>query len=509
MNRYFNTSGPNHPWEHYTLMRPKLIAKGKELVYKNRYFTIWAPRQTGKSTYFRLLAKELEKEGYNVCHINFENYKEASLDSFLNRLRDKIFESWSLDFYKLGLADIFNTFEKIENNKFVLIIDEVEGINPEYLGTFLHSIRNVYHSREQHSLKSVILVGVNNITGIIQDNASPFNITDELDVPYFTDEETKELLEQHERETEQLFDKKVKEKISEITANQPGLVNGFARKLVELCSGSKEITIQDYLTIEDWYLTEAIDKNVANIINKASQYRKFVEELLFVEKSIPFSIDRPAVRDLHINGLIKKDTKGNIEFWVPLYKKRLYNAFFPYCNGEVDRIVGRIPLYDIIIDEKNEFYLDKLIENYKEYIARRSFRPFREKDENGEYKSIPEAVMVYSFETYIQSFLQMIHSKSYRESHTSLGNTDLLLNIYGKEYLIEVKVYRYDKQFQEGKRQLAYYCKSLGLIEGVYLVFIPNDILYPERAKEGIEIIEGIAIKVFIVRYDEEKEFGR
>ena len=39
------------------------------------------------------------------------------------------------------------------------------------------------------------------------------------------------LLGQHETETGQLFDEKVKQKICQITANQPGLVNGFAQKL--------------------------------------------------------------------------------------------------------------------------------------------------------------------------------------------------------------------------------------------------------------------------------------
>ena len=96
----------------------------------------------------------------------------------------------------------------------------------------MHSIRNAYHSRENHCLKSVILVGVSNFVGVLSDNASPFNIADNLNVPYFTNQETFELLAQHEAETGQLFEKKVKQKISEITANQPGLVNVFAKKIV-------------------------------------------------------------------------------------------------------------------------------------------------------------------------------------------------------------------------------------------------------------------------------------
>ncbi|NJO03331.1 MAG: hypothetical protein HC880_18070 [Bacteroidia bacterium] len=61
--RYFNTSGPNIPAQQYTLMRPALIAEGQDLVHRDRYFTIWAPRRSGKRTYFWLLAKVLEEEG--------------------------------------------------------------------------------------------------------------------------------------------------------------------------------------------------------------------------------------------------------------------------------------------------------------------------------------------------------------------------------------------------------------------------------------------------------------
>ncbi|HMZ60511.1 MAG TPA: ATP-binding protein, partial [Leptospiraceae bacterium] len=279
--RSFNTSGPNIPEMHYTLGRKNLIQKGIELVDNMRYFTIWAPRQTGKSTYFRLLANELENDGYRVCHINFENYKTSTENGLFKSLRLDMQKFWSIDLKSQTFIEFFDEIRSVDNRKLVLICDEIEGLNSEIFNQFLHTIRNLYHSRSDHSLKSVVLVGVSNITGIIQDNASPFNIADELDVPYFTDEETKELLGQHETETGQLFEEKVKQKISEITANQPGLVNGFARKLVEDHPEKKNIDLDDYMKVEEWYLTEAIDKNVSNIINKASKYRSFVESLLF------------------------------------------------------------------------------------------------------------------------------------------------------------------------------------------------------------------------------------
>ncbi len=502
--REFNTSGPNNVKEHYTIERFDLIKQGIKLVDKSKYFTIWAPRQTGKSTYFRQLAEALTEQGYKVAHINFENYKSANLESFLDRLVWKLEEFWQQDFKNLTLQQIFQEIEKNNKGKYVLIIDEVEGINPEYFGTFLHSIRNTYHSRENHCLKSVILVGVSNIVGVVSDNASPFNIADNLNVPYFTNEEVWELLGQHETETGQLFEDKVKRKISKITANQPGLVNGFAKMLVENNPDKKQIDYDDYLKVEDWYLNEAIDKNFSNILNKAQEERQFVERLLFTNAKIPFKIDRPSIKLLHTNGLIKRDKDGYVTFWVPFYKKRLYDAFYPYMNGEEGQISRTIfsPEY---FTETGDLKIEKLITTYKEYVKRRGFNPHREKDEAGNYKSIKEAALIYSFETYIHAFITQTEGKIYREANTGLGKSDIIVNVKNKEYLIETKVYYAPKQFYEGKKQLAYYCKSIGQKTGIYLVYCPNNIKYPETVKEQTETINGIEISTFLVEYDETK----
>lgn len=37
--RYFNTSGPNIPAEHYTLPRLNLIEQGRKMVHNSRYTT--------------------------------------------------------------------------------------------------------------------------------------------------------------------------------------------------------------------------------------------------------------------------------------------------------------------------------------------------------------------------------------------------------------------------------------------------------------------------------------
>jgi hypothetical protein len=352
----------------------------------------------------------------------------------------------------------------------------------------------------------VILVGVSNILGIVQDNASPFNIADNLNVTYFTKDEVFELLHQHETETGQLFDIAVKEKIFEITAGQPGLVNGFADQLTRHFGDKKTIEYPDYLFVEDWYLNEAIDKNVGNIVNKAKTYRKFVEGLLFTESKIPFKIEKEEIKYLHSNGIIKRNTSGNIEFWVPLYKKRLYDAFYPYTNGEKDDIIETVILTRFL-NPDGTLNIDYLINKYKEYITKRSFRPYREKGADGKFVSIPEAAMIYSFETYIDAIISEAKGKIYREADAGLGKSDLIINMLGKEYLFETKKYYSFSQFNDGKQQLAYYSRKLGLNEAVYLLFLSNKIEYPKEVTESVFIISDVLIHCYLVYYDIEKDF--
>jgi len=503
--RRFNTSGPNIIEQHYTLPRLDLIEKGKALVYADRYFTIWAPRQTGKSTYFSMLADSLRMDGYKVAKINFENYKEATLTAFVNTLTDELKKYWQTDFKGLDLQEIFQAIRNISDRKFVLIIDEVEGINPKILGQFLHSIRNLYHSRSEHALKSVILVGVTNILGVIKDNASPFNIADNLNIPYFTDTETRQLFHQHESETGQLFDPKVTAKISHITANQPGLVNAFANQLVTEYPEKTLLGYDDYLKVEDWFLTETIDKNISNIINKAEEHRIFVETLLFKDIKIRFQINRAEIKALFVNGIIAKDEDGNVCFRVPLYQKCLYMAFYPYINGESGRIGSTINIDDYFRSD-GSLDMDMVIDGYKKYALRRKFRYFREQNRKGRYVTLKEATLVYSFETYLTAFLEMVDGKTYIEAQTGVGRTDLLINVAHREFVVEAKIYSDIVKFRKGKIQLAQYAKSLSLDSGIYLVFVESEISNPNIV-ESNEMIDDILIKTHLVPYNLEKDF--
>jgi hypothetical protein len=506
LKKEFNSSGPNRQEKHYTLERDVLMVKGKKLVYDDRYFTLFAPRQSGKSTFFRMLGEQLEKEGYNVCYTIFGGFAKANLQGFLSSLSDDIKKYWGETVNFTQLVDIKSFVEKQNNDKRILIVDEADGINPDFLNNFLHIVRDLYHSRDSHSLKSVILVGVQNITGVMQGAVSPFNINEELEVPYFTEAEILELLAMHETATGQLFSPKVKERICYMTAGQPGLVNGFAGSLVQLFPDVPVFEFEHYLKVENNYILFKINKNVSNIVEKSKNHRKFVEQLLFEEREKPYRIQEERIKDLTINGVIGYNEEGNIIFPVPLYRKCLHAAFAAPLNGEAEEIMSNLVVKDYFLPN-NQLNIDKIIRDYQIYAKRRGFRYFMEEDDKGNFSGLKEAALVYSFETYIQSFLQVIEGKSYLEPHVALGRSDLIVNVGGTEFVIEAKIFYSAVQFEKGKTQLAYYIKSLNLTEGVYLVFAKSTTTNP-ILQEADEIIEGIHITTYLVRYDVETDFS-
>ena len=84
----------------------------------------------------------------------------------------------------------------------------------------------------------------------------------------------------------------------------------------------------------------------------------------------------------------------------------------------------------------------------------------------------------------------------------------MVLNALGHEYVVEFKVYSSDFKFKKGKKQVAYYAKNRGLKEAYYVVFVAKK---HEQKKaiiqETEEEVKGIAVKTFLIWYDENKDF--
>ena len=267
--RRFGTQGPVNPEHHYVVSRSEELAEFIKRVKEERYIVIFAPRQTGKTTFFYAAMDILaaEEPTYLPIHLDFEAYKNLTPTDFYSNLTEDIREEIENLYHKRGevhpealshfLENIaltdnmsmlrgFRALARVlENQRVVVFIDEFDGIPPTVLSDFLYALRRIYISRNSPRCPySLGIVGVKSIAQLNYDRSvSPFNIHDDFALPNFTLDQVRELLGQYTDETGQAFALEVIESIHKQTGGHPFLVNRFAQILTEEMEIPKTETI--------------------------------------------------------------------------------------------------------------------------------------------------------------------------------------------------------------------------------------------------------------------------
>jgi len=346
-------------------------------------------------------------------------------------------------------------------------------------------------------MHSLALVGVSTVAELVVSSASPFNIAEELPIPYFTFQEVRSLIKQYVTESGQVFSKKVIKLIYENTFGQPGLVCALCSYIVKkLATDRQPVTIEHYYRAQHHFLTERFDKNIINIVQKAREKRAFMLRLLFDDEPQPFSIHDPDMAWLYANGVIDKDN-GNTDIGVPLYKKVLISAFRPLINGETQYYINSP--YDTLnkyMTPAGELNINELLKEYRAYIRRRGFRAF-------DTENLKESAWHYSLDGFLHFFIQRLGGQTYLEVPSGRGRIDILIRYQGHSYIIETKVYSDESYFKRGKGQLAQYLKSEELSEGYYVVFsnihTDKDKLFSEELIQG----KRIYTHLILIKFDQ------
>ena len=498
--REFNTSGPCDPEQHYMVPRTDVVAQGLEQIDRGRYFTIFAPRQSGKTTCFQLMLRVLaDRPEYVGTWISMEDLASAPPDIFWDEVRAQLVDAFRVAAPGFEVPPLRNVwdFGKLASQvaeslkrRWVLIIDEFDGVPEHVLSDLMHRFRRLYHQKEHHALHSLALVGVRNITQVSLDHASPFNISEELEIPYFVEEEVRGLIQQYTDATSQPVDQQVIRQIYRNTAGQPGLVCALCRDLVQKFGPKppEPVSIDAFWPLLQYYLYEKIDKNISNIVGKARQEPELMMKVLF-NGDVPFTIDDPRIGFLHVNGVVEKTDKM-VDVPVPLYKKRLIAAFRPLINGEAEHYTGVSTDFSAFLDGDG-LDVPALLDSYRQYVRRRGFRAF-------DTEHLREGAWHYSLDGYLSFFVERFGHRSFIEVPTGRGRTDILIVWGRRSYIIETKIYADNWTYAKGKRQLAEYLKSEGLDEGYYVVF-SNKHSEDDTLSED-EVIEGKRILTYVIR---------
>jgi hypothetical protein len=520
--RIFETRGPVDPTQHYVVSRQTEIAQLIERIKLGRYIVIFAPRQTGKTTFFRWALDRLEAEDdtYFPIQLDFQIYKSLSTSAFYHYFYQDIckeienhFEKNQLvipktlsQFLKLtsitdhvSMIAFFEQFSNhLKNQKVVIIIDEFDGIPTAAVSDFLYSLRRIYLSQTpQRCPYSVGIVGVKNITQLNYDRSiSPFNIQDDFALSNFTVSQIQELFAQYTQETGQVITKAVIETLYQQTAGQPFLVNRLGQILTEeMAIEVKSPIILSHFEIAHQQILRERNVNISHLttnIRKQPRFESALMRIALKEQPVPFNLDNEIISELFTYGLVVPDSLGNCQIVNPIYQYRIMRTFQPLFNGLEDEYFSSETETDFVdyLTPTHQINMRQLLANFHDFIVRAGYRILQVPNTPQEF------VGQYLLFGYLDTFVRQVHGFMYLEVRNGRGRMDLIVLHNQMKYIIETKIWEGNKRYQAGKRQLAQYLKLEGMKEGYYVVF--DHRREPEALQEE-EILEGLSIVSYII----------
>ena len=522
--RSFETCGPVDPACNYVVPRTEEIADLSQRIKNGRYIVIFAPRQTGKTTFFRWALDTLD-ETYLPIQLDFQMYKSLSNSAFYHYFYQDICKGIHNYFQKHQLVpeDTFSQFlenasitdhvsmvgffEQLSNyltKKLVLIIDEFDGIPTAAVSDFLYSLRYIYLSDiSQRCPYSVGIVGVKSITQLNYDRSiSPFNIQDEFALPNFTLSQVQKLLAQYTDEVGQAIAPEVIETLHKQTAGQPFLVNRLGQILTE------EMNIPLATTITHAHFDKALQQILeeANVhldhlvtnIRRNPRFESILMKITSYDAGIRFNIRDEAISELVTYGVLKKSHDSLCEIANPIYHYCIMQTFLPTINGLEQQYLPEeadTDLVDYLIAD-DQINIRLLLANFNDFIARAGYRILQVPNTPQEF------IGQYLLFGYLDTFVRQIHGFMYLEVRTGRGRMDLIILHQQSKYIVETKIWEGNKRYQAGKRQLAKYLKLEGISEGYYVVF---DHRQKSEARLEEETIEGRLIISYVIPVVQEK----
>ena len=523
--RRFGTQGRVYPDRHYVVSRTEEVADFIDRVKEGRYIVLFAPRQTGKTTFFRwaLEALATQDSNYFPIQLNFEEYEDCDFANFYASLHREICKEIEKVFQRrkavpsdglarflvnaeitdhISMREFFEGFagylsEGTNRQRVVLTIDEFDAIPRPAIKGFLRSLRHIYLSGEIRCPHSVGIVGVKGITQLNYDRSiSPFNIQDEFRLPNFTLEQVQELLEQYTDEVGQAFAPEVIESIHKQTAGQPVLVNRFAQILTEEMDIPKTewITMTHFTTAHTRLLRERntnIDHLTTNI-RRDLRFERMLIHIMERDEGVDFNIDDDIISELATYGVIKEGTDGMCEILNPIYLYRIMRVFKPVVNGLEQEYFPEDASDELrdYLTSTGQIEMEALLDNFQDFIGRAGFRILQVPE------TPQESVGRHLLLAYLDEFVKRIGGFMHIEVPTGRGRMDILITHNQRKYVVETKIWRGDSRYQAGKKQLAAYLALEEETDGYYVVFDHRQI--PEPRTET-EVVDGVSVRSYVI----------
>ena len=511
--RHFTSYGPPDPKKHFTVERKKLVEKClKNLIGDppedgGYFFTIWAPRQTGKTWLINRVVTEIKNrypDKFLIADISVENLFSEEKIELLDIIIETICRRLKIEYKEIKKEREFERFffkGKVIEKPLILIIDEVDCLRGEVLEYLMHSFRKMYLYREDYILHGLALVGVRAVLGVEAERGSPFNIQRSLKVENFSYEEVKDLFEQYQRESGQKVEEEVIRLVYEKTDGQPGLVGWFGELLTEKYNPGVDKPIDKKLWDKVYIKALYVEPNntVLNIIKKAFRYKEEVLKI-YQRDDVKFSFSIDWCNYLYMHGVIREEE--GVEYPVCRIANEFIQArLFDALSGEYGRIPGPylepLDTLDDVLKE-NCIKVKPLIERFKKYLERTKSKDiYKGKEVRRSNGRIYESIYHFYLYTWIFEVLKDYEVRVIPEFPLGNGRIDIVIKDKKENIsIIEVKSFINIAKLKKGKEQLESYAKKLKAKEALMALFVDFD---EERYLKAIkEEYEKESIKFYI-----------
>jgi hypothetical protein len=484
--RKFHSYGPVDCKYHFCVDRKKLVESCVEQLIGipeegGHFFTIWAPRQTGKTWLVRQSKKQIEqvyKDQYLVKDISMQaftlNEQDDPVDTFFRYWKKLIQLELNLDMGQVNTwEDWMTLFEKNSNafeKPLILLIDEFDKLPDIVIDKVVSMFRHIYLSRNSHHLHALALIGVRSVLGVDSKKGSPFNIQKSIHIPNLTYDETRSMFNDYQHESHQQVDIQVVDQLFEMTNGQPGLIGWFGELLTEKYNDFSEqpITIDAWNNVYAASLHIEHNNTIQNMIIKAkSEYNAEVVKL-FTDANIEFSFNLDWCNFMYMHGLItyeKIHQTGEIQyicrFSSPYVQSILYRVFTGESMKNLSGKVMALEPFDVLADVFDEPVLNipALLDRYKVYLHRlkeKGENPWVDQPRRKSDCHFTEAVGHFHLYHWLKMALDGLCAVV-PEFPTGNGKVDLHLICQNKKGLIEVKSYVNAVKYNAAIRQAAEY----------------------------------------------------
>ncbi|MDR2438659.1 MAG: hypothetical protein LBE12_04710, partial [Planctomycetaceae bacterium] len=348
--RFFNTTGPCNPDDHY-MLPPAERLRGAQLhryVEDSLYWMLHAPRQTGKTTFLLNWMRELNSTGKVIaCYVSVEHCQGMTrIDEAMDNISQSIITHAKKSDIPIPNIPIGTGGSKLNEiltdwailvapKELVVLFDEVDVLEGEVMINFLRQLRSGFATRGIGKFPvSIALVGMRDLKDYLVsakggqpvNPGSPFNIKeDSAVIGNFSKEDIVNLFAQRTKETGQQIELAAIDYIWEQSKGQPWIVNSlFKRATLQILDSDDFQTVTlDHIKTAREQMILARETHLDSLAYRLQDPKiKYVLETLMtgsLDLQLPQSDSFRICLDL---GLVSNDRDG-ITIANPIYREVL------------------------------------------------------------------------------------------------------------------------------------------------------------------------------------------